>query len=133
MGYQIDTSTQLYVQSCCSCGVTFGMPNDMDDQRRKDGKSFYCPNGHSQSYSETDGKRLKLERERTARLTAQLDQQRAAREAAERRASALRGQVTKIKRRIGKGVCPCCNRSFSALAEHMRTQHPEFVEEPATA
>lgn len=129
MGYQIETSTQLYVQSCINCGVTFGMPDDMDTERRKDGRTFYCPNGHHMSYTETDALRLKKERERTARLTAQLDQQRAARESAERRASAARGQVTKIKRRVGKGVCPCCNRSFSALADHMRTEHPEFATE----
>jgi len=43
-----------------------------------------------------------------------------------RRVSAARGRVTKIKRRVQHGVCPCCNRTFSNLASHMKTKHPEF-------
>ena len=51
---------------------------------------------------------------------------REAREGAERRASAARGQVTKLKNRAAAGVCPCCNRQFQNLKNHMATKHPEF-------
>ncbi|WP_159103999.1 hypothetical protein [Rhodopseudomonas sp. B29] len=53
------------------------------------------------------------------------------REAAERRAAAARGQVTKIKNRVGHGVCPCCNRTFANLARHMAGEHPGYTAEAA--
>ncbi|HYC31767.1 MAG TPA: hypothetical protein VEB59_05720, partial [Gemmatimonadales bacterium] len=44
-----------------------------------------------------------------------------------------KGVVTKIKRRVAGGVCPCCNRTFSDLARHMSGKHPGWGngEEPA--
>jgi hypothetical protein len=36
-------------------------------------------------------------------------------------------QATKrLKQRVAAGVCPCCNRTFTNLAEHMAGQHAEF-------
>ena len=65
MGQALNFQTALYVSECCSCGMTFGVPSDFDVRRRRDGKSFYCPNGHSQSYrGESDAAKIKrLERE----------------------------------------------------------------------
>ena len=127
MSYTLSGTHTIYMQDCISCGIEFGVPNEFDDRRRRDGKSFHCPNGHAQSYGESDAARLKAEREKTARLSARLEQERAACAALERRAAAARGQVTKIKKRIANGVCPCCNRTFSDLADHMATKHPDYV------
>lgn len=45
----------------------------------------------------------------------------------ERRAhAATKGQLTKTKKRIANGVCPCCNRSFANLERHMAGQHPDY-------
>jgi hypothetical protein len=41
---------------------------------------------------------------------------------------AARGQLTKFKKRVGRGVCPCCNRHFKDLARHMESKHPELIE-----
>jgi chemotaxis response regulator CheB len=41
--------------------------------------------------------------------------------------SATRAQLTKTKKRVANGVCPCCNRTFKQLARHMKAKHPEFV------
>ena len=41
----------MYVLSCCNCGITFAIPNDFDNGRRKDHNNFYCPNGHPLSYN----------------------------------------------------------------------------------
>lgn len=30
-------------------------------------------------------------------------------------------------RRIAAGVCPCCRRSFTDLARHMSSQHPDYA------
>jgi len=46
----------LYVTSCCSCGIRFGIPNSYDDALRRNGESFHCPNGHKLTYS--SGKNL---------------------------------------------------------------------------
>jgi hypothetical protein len=58
----------------------------------------------------------------------QKDREREAKEQAERRLSATRGVVTRIRNRVANGVCPCCNRTFADLHRHMASQHPEFVE-----
>lgn len=114
---------------CPNCGMLFAITEELENRRRADGKSFYCPNGHSMSYGDTVHDRLRDERARTARLTASLDQVRADRDALERSRSAVRGQLTKVKRRVANGVCPCCNRTFKDLAAHMTTQHPDYVEQ----
>lgn len=121
----------LVIKHCCSCGCAFGITIDMDSRRRTDGKSFHCPNGHSQAYTETEVARLQRE---VARATAEADQaradarwQRERKEAMERQRNAARGQITKLKKRVGRGVCPCCNRTFQNLQRHMAGKHPEFL------
>jgi predicted RNA-binding Zn-ribbon protein involved in translation (DUF1610 family) len=120
---------QLYVFDCPNCGVIFGVDQTYDQRRRNDKQTFHCPNGHSMSYSgptkaEKDAKEAKARADRlAASLTAEQDQRRAAeREAAKSKASEVR-----IRWRIGNGVCPCCNRTFTALAAHVATKHPEFA------
>ncbi len=120
--------TTYEVIDCPNCGVLFAITEELQTRRLDDGKSFYCPFGHTMSYSDTTQKRLLAEREKSARLTARLDQVRADRDAERRRASAARGQVTKIRNRVANGVCPCCNRTFPDLAAHMKTKHPDYAE-----
>ncbi len=60
--------------------------------------------------------------QREMRLTAEKD---AAHQ--RRKAAAARGQLTKTKKRIAKGICPCCNRSFVNLERHMTGQHPDYA------
>jgi hypothetical protein len=120
------TSTQLVIVTspCPNCGITFGVPEDFDRERRADGRTFYCPNGHSLTFgkSEAEKLRMQLNYANTA-LTAARDQARSA----ERRRAAAAGQVTKIRNRVVGGVCPCCTRTFENLARHMGTKHPEWT------
>lgn len=125
--------TQLVTETCCNCGVMFAMPEALQEralrQRGPGGCQFYCPNGHPQHYTgktdlEKANERLQWERERAARLSAELDQTTAS-------LRAQRGVTTKLKRRIAGGVCPCCKRSFKNLHRHMAGQHPEFAEATA--
>lgn len=119
--------TTLYAQTCVSCGVLFAMPQAMDDQRQKDRKSFYCPNGHSQHYmGETPEQTIKKLKERLAREQASHDQTQAS-------LNATKGVVTKQRKkleRVSKGVCPCCNRSFTDLKKHMQSKHPDYKGQP---
>lgn len=115
---------------CCNCSVRFGVPAGFTAYRRQDKRMFYCPNGHPQSFTESEADRLRRDLQRqqqqNARLAEEAHQAHLEREAAERRASAARGQVTRLKNRAANGVCPCCNRSFSDLRRHMATKHPDF-------
>ena len=36
---------------------------------------------------------------------------------------------TRIKNRISKGICPCCNWYFENLAKHMTTEHPHYTKD----
>lgn len=115
---------QLYVFDCPACGVIFGVDTTYDDRRRADGRDFYCPNGHSMSYSETEVDRLRKETDRLrTRMLAEMDQT----EAARREAAAARASEVRLRWRVGNGVCPCCSRTFPGLAAHVATKHPEFI------
>lgn len=123
----------LYIQDCCTCFMRFAVPKSFDAARRKDGKSFFCPAGHSQSYTDSENDRIRRERDRLKQEAARLEEnaarERQLREAAERSASARKGQITRLKNRAAAGVCPCCNRSFENLRNHMSAKHPGFVAE----
>lgn len=125
----------LAIEECFKCHITFAIPVDFQRRCREQGETFYCPLGHGQVYSTTEIQRLKqkLEREERWRKDAET-RARAARDqadAAERSRAAYKGQVTKIRKRVGNGVCPCCNRSFANLGRHMAGQHPGFGEQDA--
>ncbi len=126
-------SSQQESEECCSCGVLFTMPAALVAQRRKDKASFYCPNGHAQSYTRSlsDQLREQLEAEKQKVLWAQQARDRAqeAEKKALAREAAAKGAVTKMRNRVGCGMCPVCNRNFTALRRHMETKHPELRHE----
>lgn len=114
------------------------VPDTWERKRRADHTTFYCPNGHDQYFpDETEEEKLRkqLAREKhnaeqeQARLREAANKARAAADRSERRRAAMKGQVTRIKNRVGKGVCPCCNRTFTNLQRHMTGQHPEWAPE----
>ena len=113
----------LEQQDCVNCGCIFGVPAGFTEQRRKDKRDFYCPNGHSMSYTESEADKLRRERDRLTQRLAQKDDE--IKDLENRRRAAF-GQVTKLRKRIGNGVCPCCTRSFTNLQRHMKTEHPDF-------
>lgn len=129
----VDKHTDLEVTDCPSCGVDFALPARLLRERREKGGSFWCPNGHSLSFTDTELEKL---RKRTKSLDAQLtstrdqrDAARADRDAVDRSRTALRGVITRERNRVGRGVCPCCNRTFAELGRHMQSQHPEYATE----
>lgn len=109
--------------TCDGCGITFAFPQKLLEGFMRTGKSFYCPNGHSLSYSETEGtclrKQLAAEQEQIKQLKTELLRVQDQLEASER-------ELRRHKKRIAHGVCPCCHRSFVQLQRHMKTQHPEY-------
>ncbi len=123
----------LEIIHCAYCGIPFGVTSDFEQRRRKDHEGFYCPKGHSNYYKgkseeEKLKQQLKLKQEElewTERRNAELHNQITHKNNVIRSEKAAK---TRIKNRIHNGVCPCCNRSFQNLKNHMKNQHPEYVE-----
>lgn len=117
--------------TCCDCGITFGVPPAWEKARRADHAGFKCPNGHPIVFNgPSEADKLRQERDRLKQQLAQKDDeinwQREQRKAEERRVIAAKGQITKLKKRAKAGTCPCCNRTFQNMAEHMKTKHPDM-------
>ena len=115
---------KVRVWSCQSCGVEYGVTEEFDESRRETHATFYCPNGHGQSYSgKTKEQAVAEERQRTNAALAQARDLQQALDAtmdtlrAEQKASAA------LKKRVGNGVCPDCHRTFKNLALHARSKH----------
>lgn len=135
------STTQTYtgtltVLQCANCGMTFGITTDFEGRRRDDHESFYCPKGHSQSYrQESEAERLKRQLAETERQRVQwMDRAREKGEEAKRADASRRvvkGHLTRIRKRVAAGVCPCCKRTVSQLAAHMKTKHPDYPRKDA--
>lgn len=135
MIFGVDT---INVGKCCRCGCEMALPLELHHAaKRSPDILFYCPYGHPQHYpaGETEADKLRRERDRLAQRVAERDdeirRQRERAEGLDRRLAATRGVVTRIKNRVGHGVCPCCNRTFEDLARHMASKHPTFSAEAA--
>ncbi len=122
----------LRAVTCYKCSITFGIESDHLTRLKRTHETFWCPNGHAQTFT---GK-SDLEREREARESAERNsrfwleqhtQEQAMRIRTERRLIAQKGATTRLKHRAAAGTCPCCHRTFQALSRHMQHKHPEFV------
>jgi hypothetical protein len=118
----------LTAMECPVCGVVYGLNERMRSHAEERGNSeitWYCTNGHSLVYpGKSEAQKLRAKLNRAEATNTHLRDQR---DATERSRRALKGQVTKVKNRVAKGVCPCCNRSFPDLHAHMQTKHPDYA------
>jgi hypothetical protein len=109
---------------CCNCGIEFGVPDEWETNRRRDHQSFWCPNGHAQSYVvKSDVEKLRDELEQERRNSLNTREKLAAAERAQGRAEK---SLERHKKRSAAGVCPCCNRTVKQLAQHMASKHADF-------
>ncbi len=123
---EISTTVKLVTEECCACGIVFAMPQQVNERLRTKGGTFYCPNGHSQVYTEPDievlKKRLIAEQRRSQDLKTQLN-------GALDNLSVTKKDLRRTKRRVNAGVCPYCRRHFTNLERHVHTKHPEEVKQ----
>lgn len=125
MGYVLVYGTRCEEMQCITCGVSYTVPCVVADHQRKHGGYHHCPNGHSQGWGKgnTEFDRIRQERDLLKQNEARLeDELRAAQKKAE-----------KVAKRVAAGVCPCCTRTFSNMARHMKTKHPDYNVVPLKA
>lgn len=109
----------------CTCGADgcdqeFAMSRRFYDKTRRTGQTWYCPSGHPRAWTgETTEQKLVAAQARSQHLQDQLI-------AAEAEAEQTRARLIRDRHRFANGVCPCCNRSFTNVARHMTTQHPNY-------
>lgn len=127
------TVTETLVQEQCeTCGIVYAVPDWFLKRRKGNSEYWYCPNGHQWRYSESEADKVRkqlaeMER-RKGYVEADLERSRERNHHLDRRLSAAKGVVTKMKKRAAGGACQCCNRYFANLHRHMKSKHPEFVE-----
>lgn len=132
------TFTGTVVLTSCWCGIQHGIPQDLYNhvlRQRNNGErqqDIYCPLGHAWTFAgQGTAERLRLENERLERVIESrrrsIEVLRQERDHEKRKVAAAKGRITKLKKRIAKGVCPCCNRYFPALHRHVAQEHPEYV------
>jgi len=121
---ETEVITTLVGMTCGQCGCVFGIESNQYRQLKGKGGRFYCTNGHCRVFREPDVARLERQ---LAAERARHDQTRSELKTVERRRRAAVGQTTKLKHRIEQGLCPCCNRFFRDLAQHVHQEHPDFV------
>lgn len=120
--------SDLEEKTCPVCYVQYAAPAAMFRLKLERGGNWYCPNGHSIHFTETEADKMRRERDAARQQIARVeDEKRLAVAEAERRATAAERAHRASQKRASAGNCPCCQRTFSNMAEHMKTQHPEFV------
>jgi DNA repair exonuclease SbcCD ATPase subunit len=127
MGYAlVNVNVILETESCGVCGTHFAIPDTlMRAAKNNPNYTFYCPMGHNIGYSTSEADRLrkKLD-EQTKEATRQA--QRALEAGVARDAEAkLRQKAERKLKRVSRGVCPSCNRTFDNLARHMACKHAD--------
>jgi hypothetical protein len=132
MTTKIHLQTTLEVNVCAECGITFAAPEGFWSERERDGRIWYCPNGHQRVYRETVEQQLRRElqqkEERLQRVRQDRDRYRDQADAEARSHAATRGHLTRTRRRAAAAVCPVdgCKRTIQQMARHLRTKHPDY-------
>lgn len=129
---EITANVDMIVLACGDCGATFAVPKTVDLLRRRDGKTWYCPNGHARHYGNSELGKLKAalvkESARRAEEESRADSRLACARRLERRLSATQAVITRMKRRIIAGRCVVCGKSVSDQTDHIAEQHPGWGE-----
>lgn len=110
---------------CVGCEVRFYVLDTWEMRLRSEGDVFYCPKG---------GHTLRFQGESSAQKAARLERELESAKASRRFAETILAnerianskKLKRIEKRAAAGTCPCCHRTVSQMASHMKTKHPEF-------
>ena len=128
---QITLHGEFDVVNCANCGLLFAMPTRLREEYQNNHKTFYCPKGHSNYYPQKSDKEIleeELEQEKHNaeyyRIKSKDNYERY--EAEKRSKAAHKAHYTMLKKKVKKGQCPCCEKTFPDVAEHIKSVHPDY-------
>lgn len=129
---QVNASTDLVTIVCGVCGGIYAIAERYRYIKQEQGGFWKCPYCQNLwGYGTSENERLKQQLVKKER---EVKQERKRKEWAQQetrvteyRCRELKGRLSKIKKRVGNGVCPCCNRSFNDLRRHMNIKHPSYA------
>ena len=116
------TYTEQLIVTHCWCGIALAIPENLHRFAKSKPHDVYCPLGHIFVFRDTYKEKYDAERRRHEATRELLAQE-------ERSHTATRGHLTRTKKRVAAGVCPCCHRTFQQLARHMAAKHPHYTKE----
>lgn len=123
--YQKDVTlvqVSFNAHDCPNCGIAYALTDEYERRRLTDGKSWYCPNGHSISFVDSTEKKLK-------EAKAEIESLKNERERLTKQAQEQSRKVKRLKARAKAGVCAFCHRHFENVQRHMESKHPGPQEE----
>lgn len=130
---EIIVGVTLTKTDCGLCGGVYAITESYRLQCYEQGTGWTCPYCKASwgYFGDTAVKRLERElaKSRAAhdQTRAECDRQRELKLRTERRLKAQKGVTTRIKNRVRRGVCPCCNRYFENLQRHMESKHADYA------
>lgn len=127
----------MRMETCINCGLPFSFPVSLyNELQRGNTRNFYCPNGHGQHYARSTEQKLREQLEKQKQEAA--EQIRKAQEtekfwldhwqAQVDENKKVKRELKRVKKRAHNGVCPCCNRTFQNVQNHIQNKHPELIE-----
>lgn len=132
MSAQVSIAVEFTAIHCGECGGSYAINERYREQQYKKGGTWtcpYCKTGWGYAGNSENAvlkKQLDEERERKLRALEEANQLRASMAAAGKVHAQTAGKLKALKKRAKHGVCPCCTRTFTNVARHMQTKHPEF-------
>lgn len=118
MGQLLTLAVTLTTIDCGECGGSYAINERFRKQCQDHGRSWTCPYcktgwGFSGRGALQEAQReLEEEKKRLRLALARENEERAAKE-----------KLARKLKRVGRGTCPECNRSFQNLARHMHCKH----------
>jgi hypothetical protein len=128
-------NVSLTTINCGECGGTYAINERYRKQKAENGGTWTCPYCKTRwGYIKSELDRVREQLQRTEnQLQFTNDRKEYYRKESEhfrKSRDGLKGALTKVKLRIGKGTCPCCKRHFVNVERHMKIKHPTFASAP---
>lgn len=93
--------------TCVRCGIKFSVPDDWDAKRRCEGSTFYCPNGHSLYFPQTQVSREEQLQQEVESLRREVDRYRGLAKYHRDQFNGLKGYVKRLELKLARGVRVC--------------------------
>jgi len=126
---KMEVTAALTKIQCGECGGVYALSERYVNYKREKGGYWICPYCKcGWGYSLKDSELEKAKKE-AKRANDNLARERARHDQTQMSLRSHKAAKTRLKNRIAQGACPCCNRYFKNLHQHIKTKHPKYNEE----